>query len=217
MDDWKQEISFFNSKLYKDIKLFLESERNSGKLILPSKDDIFNAFKFTRFNDVKVVILGQDPYPNPEHSMGLCFSIPEKCTNIPKSLQNIMKELKNDLGVSLNNGSLIKWAKQGVLLLNATLTLEQGKSNSHKGIGWRKLTKEVIQVLNEKKQHIVFILWGNFAQKLGKDIDRSRHFVIETPHPSPLSAYRGFFDSKPFSKTNKYLREHGIEEINWNN
>ena len=128
-----------------------------------------------------------------------------------------MTELKNDVNITLNNGSLVNWAKQGVLLLNATLTLEEGKSNSHKSIGWRILTKEIIKILNREKEHIVFILWGNFAQKLGKQIDRNKHFVIETPHPSPLSAYRGFFDSKPFSKTNKYLQDHEIKEIDWSN
>ncbi len=215
MDDWKQHISFFDTNIYKKLLKFVKSERLAGKSILPSDDDILNALNYTSFADVKVVILGQDPYPNQRHAHGLAFSIPKSCKDIPRSLKNILKELNEDLALEKNDGNLEGWAKQGVLLLNTVLTVEEGKSNSHKNLGWEKLMIEILEVLNDKKDNIVFVLWGNHAKKLGKNIDRKKHHVIQAPHPSPLSARRGFFGSKPFSKINSYLRDNGIKEIDW--
>jgi uracil-DNA glycosylase len=214
METWKTELSFFDSKPYHELKEFLNNQRQE-KSILPRKRNVFNALKLTRFEEVKVVILGQDPYPNPEHAHGLAFSIPKTTEKIPKSLKNILKELKADVGVDAENGNLEPWAKQGVLLLNTVLTVEEGNSNSHQRKGWETLTTEIIQSLSEERDHIVFILWGRKAQKFKKFINPNQHKIIESPHPSPLSAYRGFWGSKPFSKTNKYLKAHGKEPIDW--
>ena len=149
--------------------------------------------------------------------MGLSFSIPKSETSIPASLRNIKKELKEDMGIELQGGDLSHWAKQGVLLLNTSLTVEAGKANSHKSIGWKKLTKEIIDLVATKKEKIVFILWGNFAQKMCKKVDETKHCIIKSPHPSPLSSYRGFFGSKPFSKTNEYLEANNLGPIDWSN
>lgn len=215
MKDWQDQLDFFSSDEYARIMKFLEDERASGKSVLPAEDDVFNALKYTPFEAVKVVIIGQDPYPNKRHAHGLAFSIPKETTDIPQSLRNILKELEDDLGIKATGGNLAKWAKQGVMLLNYTLTVEEGKSNSHKSIGWNKLTKEIIQLINTRKNNIVFLLWGRFAQNLCKNIDHEKHCIIESPHPSPLSAYRGFFGSKPFSKTNEYLKKNKIGPIDW--
>jgi len=217
LKEWKEKLEFFKSLEYEYILKFIHTERNNGKSILPRDDEIFNALKYTRYDELKVVILGQDPYPNIEHAHGLCFSIPSECNSIPKSLLNIMKELKNDLNIELSSGNLTSWARQGVLLLNTVLTVEEGMSNSHKKIGWKSLTNEIIELINKEKEDIVFILWGKHAQNLCKNVDDSRHYLISSVHPSPLSSYRGFFDSKPFSKTNKFLKDHNSNEIDWSN
>ena len=167
-------------------------------------------------DEVKVVILGQDPYPTLGHAHGLCFSVLPAVNPLPKSLQNINKELYNDCGVdNSHTGYLLPWAKQGVLLLNAVLTVEAGKANAHQGKGWEQFTDKIIELVNNECEHVVFILWGAYAQKKGRHIDITKHLVINDPHPSPLSAYRGFFGSKPFSKTNAYLVSHGKKPIDW--
>jgi len=195
---------------------FLRTELDSGVDIFPQPSLWFNALNSTAPEQVKVVILGQDPYPTPGHAHGLCFSVLPDVQPIPKSLKNIYKELNEDLGIINENGNLQKWANQGVLLLNSVLTVESGRPNAHQGKGWELFTDQVITRLNDLPQPIVFVLWGAYAQKKGTRIDETRHRVIRTPHPSPLSAYRGFFGSKPFSQINRYLREHGLSEIDWN-
>ena len=161
------------------------------------------------------MILGQDPYPTPGHAHGLCFSVMPEVKPIPKSLVNIYKELEADLGIVNTNGNLQPWADQGVLLLNSVLTVEAGKANSHQGQGWEQLTDRIIEVLNEQTSPIVFVLWGAYAQKKGRIVDNPQHLVLRSPHPSPLSSYRGFFGSQPFSKVNIFLIENGKEPINW--
>ncbi len=195
---------------------FLETELNSHKVILPPQNLWFNALNSTPLNLVKVVILGQDPYPTIGHAHGLCFSVLPDVKPLPKSLLNINKELLSDLQVdNSHTGYLQPWAQQGVLLLNAVLTVEAGQANAHQNKGWEKFTDAIIQTINQHNENCVFILWGAYAQKKGKMIDRDRHLVIESPHPSPLSAYRGFFGSRPFSKTNDYLQSHNKRPINW--
>jgi uracil-DNA glycosylase len=184
--------------------------------IFPVKDEIFNAFNFCSFESVKVVIIGQDPYPTKGHAHGLCFSVDKDVKPLPKSLMNVFKELETDLNQSAPSmGNLEHWAKQGVLLLNTALTVKEGEAGSHTKLGWDRFTDAVINVLNSQKSHVVYILWGSKAQKKGVQLDRSQNLVIESPHPSPLSSYRGFFGSKPFSKTNAYLISVGKEGINW--
>jgi uracil-DNA glycosylase len=181
----------------------------------PSKKDIFKALELTPFDKVKVVILGQDPYHGKDEANGLAFSV-NRDIKIPPSLKNIYKELNSDLGIPIpNHGDLTNWSKQGVLLLNSILTVEPDKPASHRKIGWEEYTDSIIKEINDKKENIVFILWGKYAQEKGKYIDRDRHMVIESPHPSPFSARKGFFGSKPFSKCNTYLKGKGIEEIDW--
>jgi uracil-DNA glycosylase len=198
------------------LKAFLLAEKQAGKQILPKGSEWFNALNSTPFDQVKVVILGQDPYPTPGHAHGLCFSVQPEVRPLPKSLQNINKELWEDLGVNnTHSGYLMPWAQQGVLLLNAVLTVEAGQANSHQNKGWERFTDAIIHHLNNEKQHLVFILWGAYAQKKGAFIDRSKHLVIQSPHPSPLSAHRGFFGSHPFSQTNAYLSQNNLKEINW--
>lgn len=198
------------------LKAFLLAEKQAGKQILPKGSEWFNALNSTPFDQVKVVILGQDPYPTPGHAHGLCFSVQPEVRPLPKSLQNINKELWEDLGVNnTHSGYLMPWAQQGVLLLNAVLTVEAGQANSHQNKGWERFTDAIIHHLNNEKQHLVFILWGAYAQKKGAFIDRNKHLVIQSPHPSPLSAHRGFFGSQPFSKTNAYLSQNNLKEINW--
>ena len=183
--------------------------------IFPAGDDIFNAFHFTPLDQVKVVILGQDPYHGDGQAHGLCFSV-KPDVEIPPSLVNIYKELEDDLGCYIpNNGYLEKWARQGVLMLNTVLTVRAHQANSHRGIGWEEFTDAAIRALNNEREHLVFILWGAYAQKKGAFIDRSRHLVLTSAHPSPLSAHNGFFGNHHFSLTNDYLRAHGQTPIDW--
>jgi uracil-DNA glycosylase len=197
------------------LREFLKHEYKAGKKIFPQKENYFSAFDLAPFEKVKVVILGQDPYHGPGQAHGLCFSV-QPGVDIPPSLLNIYKELESDLGLPrVKHGFLESWAQQGVLLLNSVLTVESGKAAAHQGKGWELFTDEIIRLLSEKREHLVFILWGSYAQKKGAVIDRKRHLVIESPHPSPLSAHRGFLGSKPFSKANAYLKAHGIQPVNW--
>ncbi|MFT6093395.1 MAG: uracil-DNA glycosylase [Pseudohongiellaceae bacterium] len=194
---------------------YLLTQRSAGKVIFPSKEEVFSALNSTSFESTKVVILGQDPYHGEGQAHGLCFSV-KAGVKVPPSLRNIYKELHADLGcLAPAHGNLMSWAKQGVLLLNCVLTVESGLAASHKGIGWEQFTDKVIESLNEQKKHLVFILWGNYAQKKGEMIDRSKHLVLSCSHPSPLSASRGYFGNHHFSMTNTYLQEHGSKPINW--
>ena len=203
-----------DSDLYAGIRKFLKQEYSS-RTIYPPMEYIFNAFKITPYNSVKCVILGQDPYHEPGQAHGLSFSVTEG-TPLPPSLKNIYKELKDDLGIDNGNkGDLTKWAEQGVLLLNSTLTVRRGQANSHQNCGWTQFTDEVIGVLSRREKPIVFILWGGNARSKKRLIDTDRHFIIESAHPSPLSAYNGFFGSKPFSRTNGFLTKIGMTPIDW--
>ena len=205
----------FDKDYMLSLRGFLHEEKDKGKVIFPHSSLWFNALNSTPLDQVKVVILGQDPYPTPGHAHGLCFSVRPEVRPIPKSLVNIFKELNDDLGINNQNGNLQNWAKQGVLLLNSVLTVEQGQANSHQGKGWEIFTDKVISVVNALEHPVVFVLWGAYAQKKGAVINASRHLVIRSPHPSPLSAYRGFFGSRPFSKINHFLVQQGQSEINW--
>jgi len=206
----------FDEPYMRQLKAFLQAEKSEGKVILPSSSLWFNALNSTPFDAVKVVILGQDPYPTLGHAHGLCFSVMPEVKPLPKSLLNINKELMDDCQIDNgHSGCLQAWAEQGVLLLNAVLTVEQGNSNAHQGQGWEQFTDKIIHLLNDEKEGVVFILWGAYAQKKGVFIDEKKHLVIKSPHPSPLSAYRGFFGSKPFSRSNDYLSQVGKEPINW--
>ena len=183
--------------------------------IFPPSDEIFSAFKLTPLKDVKVVIIGQDPYHNVNQAHGLSFSV-KPGVEIPPSLQNIYKELHDDLGCYIpNNGYLVKWANQGVLMLNAVLTVRAHEANSHKNIGWEQFTDEVIEIINKKEEPVVFVLWGNFAKTKKNLITNKKHLILEGAHPSPFSANRGFFGTKPFSQINKFLKENNIKEIRW--
>lgn len=194
---------------------YIKQQRVAGKTIYPAQSDIFNALKLTPFDNVKVVIIGQDPYHGPNQAHGLAFSV-KPGVRKPPSLQNIFKELHDDLGVPTpHDGHLEKWAQQGVLLLNTTLTVEAGKPASHAKIGWERFTDRVIEVLNQHKEGLVFLLWGAHAQRKGQIIDPKRHHVLKAAHPSPFSAERGFFGCKHFSKTNQLLREMDKKEIDW--
>ncbi len=195
---------------------FVRQERDAGKVIYPSAADVFNAFKYTEFADVKVVILGQDPYHGPNQAHGLCFSVLPGVA-VPPSLVNIYKELQRDIpGFEIPaHGYLLSWAQQGVLLLNTVLTVEAGKAHSHASLGWEKFTDRVIAALNDHREGLVFLLWGNHAQKKGQYIDRQRHHVLMAPHPSPLSAHRGFLGCAHFSQTNQFLTEEGKQPITW--
>ncbi|MBL5767489.1 uracil-DNA glycosylase [Heyndrickxia sporothermodurans] len=204
----------FKKPYYHQLRKTLQEEYQT-KVIYPDRYDIYNALHFTPFNDTKVVIIGQDPYHGPGQAHGLSFSVKPE-VKIPPSLQNIYKELQSDLGCYIpNNGYLVKWAKQGVLMLNAVLTVRAGIPNSHKGLGWEIFTDKVIETLNQRETPVVFILWGKFAQQKQQLITSPRHFIIKSPHPSPFSANRGFFGSRPFSKTNAILREIWGKEIDW--
>ena len=184
-------------------------------MIYPPGKQIFSALDQTAFENVKVVILGQDPYHGPGQAHGLCFSVAPGVQK-PPSLQNIYKEIERDLGIAPSqNGCLLAWAQQGVLLLNAVLTVEHAQAGSHQGKGWELFTDRIVSLLNEQREHLVFMLWGSYAQKKGAIIDRHLHLVLESPHPSPLSAHRGFFGNKHFSSANRYLTEHGVSPINW--
>lgn len=180
----------------------------------PPKNQIFRAIELTPFEEVKVVIIGQDPYHNDNQANGLCFSVSDKVT-APPSLKNIFKELEDDLGIKKTSNELEMWAKQGVLLLNATLTVRAHEANSHKDLGWEQFTDFIIKEISDKKENVVFVLWGAFAQKKAVLIDASKHFIIQSAHPSPFSVHKGFFGSRPFSKINQFLKEKGKEPINW--
>jgi uracil-DNA glycosylase len=204
----------FEKAYYLDLREFLIEEYRT-MTVYPEKDDIFNALRSTDYKDVKVVILGQDPYHGPGQAHGMSFSV-KPGVKIPPSLRNIFKELKADLGYEVpDNGYLKKWADQGVLLLNTVLTVREGEANSHKGKGWEHFTDKVITLLNEREKPVIFILWGKPAQSKLKLIDENKHKIIMSVHPSPLSARRGFFGSKPFSKVNELLKEQGEHEIDW--
>ena len=214
-NDWQQPLEVeFKKPYYKDLyKKVLEEYRS--RQIFPNPDDIFNAFHLTPLKDVKVVILGQDPYHNDGQAHGLCFSV-KPDVEVPPSLVNIYKELQDDLGCRIpNNGYLVKWAKQGVLMLNTVLTVRAHQANSHRGIGWEEFTDAAIMALNSQDRPIVFILWGGPAQRKASMLHNPNHLILKAPHPSPLSAYRGFFGSKPFSQTNAFLEAHGLEPIDW--
>jgi uracil-DNA glycosylase len=215
-NDWDEILeNEFQKDYYKSIRAFLKNEYFS-RTVFPPMHDIFNALKYTPYSEAKVVILGQDPYHEIGQAHGLSFSV-KKGVKIPPSLVNIYKELNSDIGMKIpNHGELTSWAKQGVLLLNATLTVREGMANSHKDIGWSIFTDEVIKKLNERNTPVVFILWGANARSKKKYITNKNHLIIESAHPSPLSAYNGFFGSRPFSKANSFLKSHGITEINWN-
>jgi len=214
---WKNALKEeFNQNYMKTLEQFLQQEQDTGKSILPKPSLWFNALNATPINKVKVLILGQDPYPTKGHAHGLCFSALDPIEPLPKSLQNIYKELNSDLNIdNTHTANLQAWARQGVLLLNAVLTVEEGKANAHKNRGWERFTDKIIEVVNEKCNNVVFVLWGHYAQKKAKLIDASKHLIIQDPHPSPLSAYRGFWGSKPFSRINSYLKAHKREAIEW--
>lgn len=205
----------FEQPYMQELRAFLKHEYAQGKVIYPLKKEYFAAFNSTPFSDVKVVILGQDPYHGPGQAHGLCFSV-RKGIARPPSLQNIFKEIERDLGMKMSNtGDLTPWAQQGVLLLNATLTVEAGQAGSHQGKGWESFTDAAIRLLGQKRRHLVFVLWGSYAQKKGELIDSSHHLILKAPHPSPLSAHRGFLGCGHFSKINQYLRAQDIEPIDW--
>ncbi len=214
-NDWDNLLSEEYKKDYFMKLMDFVNKEYKDKTIYPKKCEIFNAFRYTSYENTKVVILGQDPYHGENQAEGLSFSV-KNCVRKPPSLQNILKEMESDLGIPYpTTNSLVPWSRQGVLLLNTVLTVEEKKPASHKDIGWEKFTDEVIKKLNEKKTPIVFILWGSFARGKKKLITNSIHYVIESAHPSPFSAYNGFFGSKPFSKTNQFLKENNIREIDW--
>lgn len=205
----------FGKRYFQNIVAHLKTEKLQGKTIYPRGQNIFNAFNLTPFDNVKVLLLGQDPYHGPNQAHGLCFSV-QKGVVPPPSLINIFKELKEDIGMAMpNNGDLTKWALQGVLLLNASLTVRAGEPMSHSKIGWASFTDAVIKKVSDKKEHVVFILWGKFAQEKISLIDGDKHYIIKSAHPSPLSATTGFFGSKPFSTTNDYLVKKGVAPIDW--
>lgn len=214
-NDWDEVLKVvFEGEGFKKFYSVVENEYNT-KTIFPPKDYIFNALKLTPYKNVKVVIVGQDPYHGVGEAHGLSFSV-QKGIKVPPSLKNIYKELESDLVIpTYEEGDLTKWAQQGVLLLNAVLTVEKDKPASHRNLGWERLTDYIIKTLNNKEEPVVFILWGNFAKEKQKYITNPKHFVITSAHPSPFSANYGFFGSKPFSKTNNFLKENGLEPIDW--
>ena len=205
----------FNREYYLKLRAFLKQEYAS-QTIYPHMNNIFNALKYTAYEDVKAVILGQDPYHGPDQAHGLCFSV-QRGVKPPPSLQNMFKELNSDLGLPIpRHGELTKWAEQGVLLLNTVLTVRAGQANSHKGMGWEIFTDRIIELLNQREKPIVFLLWGGPAKTKTKLITNQNHYILSTVHPSPLSAYNGFFGCKHFSKTNEILKSLGETEIDWN-
>lgn len=214
-ESWKEMMQDeFSKPYFSDLKDFIKLEKTKYQ-IYPPGPLIFEAFNKTPFNEVKVVILGQDPYHGAGQAHGLCFSVPDGVM-FPPSLQNILTELKNDIGIPLpSSGNLTTWAKRGVLLLNATLTVRANLAGSHQGKGWETFTDAVIKKLSDKREKIVFLLWGKYAQNKRPLIDTTKHYIIEAPHPSPLSAYRGFMGCCAFSKTNKLLIDSGLEQVDW--
>ena len=203
----------FEKPYYKNLEKFLENEYNT-KTIYPKPELVFNSINHIKFEDVKVVIIGQDPYHEPNQAHGLSFSV-ENGVQLPPSLVNIFKEIKQEYGFENTNGNLKNWVKQGVLLLNSVLTVEKGHANSHKGMGWENLTQRIIDLLAQRKDPLVFILWGSSAQKIAEFVDPKKHLVLKSVHPSPLSAYGGFFGCNHFKKANQFLKEHGKTEIDW--
>lgn len=213
---WKNALgNEFEQPYMQHLRTFLRQEKDAKKIIYPKSADIFKAFEYTPIDKVKVVILGQDPYHGVGQAHGLCFSVlPD--IQIPPSLQNIYKELQDDLGIKpVKHGCLVSWARQGVLLLNSVLTVEKANAASHQGKGWEKFTDRVINLLAQQSRPIAFVLWGAYAQRKGEAIDTSKHLVLKSVHPSPLSVYRGFFGSKPFSKINQFLEKTGQTPIDW--
>ena len=214
---WKDVLQDeFQKDYFLHIATTLKTEKITGRIIYPPGPLIFNAFQQTPFSKVKAVLIGQDPYHGPGQAMGLSFSVPEK-VKLPPSLQNIFKEIRSDLGITMSptNGDLTPWARQGLLLLNASLTVRANEPMSHSGIGWMNFTDSVIRILSDQKKHLVFLLWGRFAQEKQPLIDETRHYVLKAAHPSPFSADKGFFGCRHFSKTNDLLDKHGIDPINW--
>ncbi len=214
-NDWDTYLKEeYEKEYFKKLIEFINKEYQDKK-IHPKKSEIFNAFRYTSYKDTKVVILGQDPYHGENQAEGLSFSV-KNCVRKPPSLQNIFKEMETDLNIPFpTTNSLIPWAQEGVLLLNTVLTVVENKPASHKDVGWEQFTDAVIEILNKKETPIVFILWGNFAKSKKKLITNQHHYIIESAHPSPFSAHNGFFGSKPFSKTNAFLKSKGLKEIDW--
>lgn len=209
--------SEFEQPYMQKLSDFLRNEKAQGKTIYPAGNDIFNALNTTPLNQVRVVILGQDPYHGPDQAHGLSFSVP-KGIRIPPSLLNIYKEISSNLNLPMpSHGNLEHWANQGVLLLNSVLTVEHSKAASHQNHGWERFTDAVIKRINDNCEHIVFLLWGSYAQKKGQVINREKHLALTAPHPSPLSAHRGFLGCQHFSKTNHYLQQHCLTTIDWSN
>lgn len=215
-DSWKEALApEFETQYFHSLKRFLSEEKRAGKAIYPPGNLIFNALNSTPFEKVKVVILGQDPYHGPGQAHGLCFSVPDGVPP-PPSLKNIFKELHNDIRFAVpSSGNLQKWADRGVLLLNATLTVEAGMAGSHQGRGWEQFTDSIIHTLSEKRSGIVFLLWGRYAQNKETLIEKNKHLILKAPHPSPLSAYNGYFGCKHFSQTNAWLVKTGQQPVNW--
>jgi uracil-DNA glycosylase len=216
-EDWKEVLKDeFDAPYFNNLVAFLKQEKQSGKIIYPPGPQIFSAFELTAFKNVRVVIIGQDPYHGAGQAHGLCFSV-NKGVPMPPSLQNIFKELQTDIPEFTvpEHGNLNEWAKQGVLLLNATLTVEKDKAGSHQGKGWEQFTDKVIKCISEEKKHVTFILWGKFAQSKATLIDETKHLVLKAAHPSPFSAYNGFFGCRHFSKTNDYLIQQHLKPIVW--
>ncbi len=214
-ESWKKRLqSEFEAPYFKELTDFVRQEYATTR-VYPPGSQMFAAFDACPFEQVKVVILGQDPYHEPGQAHGLCFSVNDGVP-FPPSLQNIFKEIHDDLGTPIpTSGNLTRWAQQGVLLLNATLTVRAHQAGSHQNKGWEQFTDAVIHALAQEREHLVFILWGSYAQRKGDFIDRSRHLVLQSPHPSPLSAHRGFFGNRHFSRANEYLQAHGITPIQW--
>lgn len=213
---WKSRLADEFAKDYMlELKQFLVTEKSEGKTLYPPGHEIFNAFNLTPFERVRVVILGQDPYHGPGQAHGLCFSVQDG-VRLPPSLKNIYKEINSELGIEFSqSGCLTSWAEQGVLLLNSVLTVERGKAGAHQGKGWERFTDKVIEIVNEGHESLVFLLWGSYAQNKGQIIDRSKHLVLESPHPSPFSAHRGFLGNGHFQQTNDYLNANGRQPIDW--
>ena len=215
-NDWAKALNpEFHKEYYRQLYTFVKDEY-SRRVIYPPSEEIFSAFHFTPLSEVKVLLLGQDPYHNEHQAHGMSFSVPQDQKEIPPSLQNIYKELQDDLGCYIpNNGYLKKWADQGVLLLNTVLTVRAHQANSHQGKGWEQFTDAVIEAVNAQDRPVVYLLWGRPAQSKIPMLTNPKHLILKAPHPSPLSAYRGFFGSKPFSQTNEFLKEQGIEPVDW--